>query len=207
MLREGNVATRVVVTRAIDHRGGKQMNDKRGVRNRLIFAEKRLDDLGKLEGGDFSIVTEIQRQQPLQEFFFHLVGAVEFLAQTVNDVRNLINDEEDVTPGKVCRKLASGDPVKTILSQLCPPTRHKQLPPDPYSEEGSHFRIILLRNRVCHLARTPFHFRRGGSEPPCSLFLDPRDRNDKGSYKPAIEELTLFWKLVKDKCEQILSIQ
>jgi hypothetical protein len=181
------------------------MNDTRGVRNRLLFAKRRLDELTKMGGGDFGIVPEIERQQPLQEFFFHLVGAIEFLAQTINDARQLINDEEDVTPGGLCQKLSTGDPLGTILSLLHPQTRHKQLPTDPYSEEGSHFRIILLRNRVCHHNRNPFHFRRG-SEPPCSLFLDPRDRQEKkGSYKPAIEELTLFWKLVNDKCEYILS--
>lgn len=178
------------------------MEDKRGVRNRLIFAKKRLDELSVLNGGNLT-VPEIQRQQPLQEFFFHLVGAIEFLAQTVNDARTLIDDEEDVSVVEVCQKLVPNDPVKPLLSQLHPKTRKQKLPPDPYSEEGSHFRILLLRNRVCHLARNPFVFR-VGSEPPCSLRLDPRDKKDNGSKKPAIEELTLFWKLVNDKCEQIL---
>ena len=181
------------------------MNDKRGVRNCLKFSKRRLDDLSMLGGVDFGIVHEIERQQPLQEFFFHLVGAIEFLAQTINDARQLIRGEEDVTPGEVCRKLATNDPLRTIFGHLSTQTRHKPLPKDPYSEEGSHFRIILLRNRVCHHGRHPFHFRQG-SEPPCSLFLDPRDRQEKeGSYKPAIEELTLFWQLVNDKCELILS--
>jgi len=184
------------------------MNDTRGVRNRLLFAKRRLDELTKMGGGDFGIVPEMERQQPLQEFFFHLVGGIEFLAQTINDDRQLIVNEEDVTPGRVCRKLAGGDPVRTILSQLHPQTRNRPMPADPYSEEGSHFRIILLRNRVCHHGRNPFHFR-AGTKPvsvPCSLFLDPRDRQEKeGSYKPAIDELTLFWQLVSDKCEHILS--
>ena len=181
------------------------MDDLRGVRNRLLFAKRRLDELVKL-GGDFGPIPEIERQQPIQEFFFHLVGAIEFLAQTINDDRKLNVDEEQVTPRRVCGKLPSGDPVRTILSQLYPQTRQQPLPANPYSEEGSLFRIILLRNRVCHHGRNPFHFRRG-SDPPCSLFLDPRDRQEKeGSSKPAIEELALFWQLVNDKCEQILSI-
>ena len=181
------------------------MDDKRGVRNRLLFAKQRLDDLSKLGGGDFSIVPEIERQQPIQEFFFHLVGAIEFLAQTINDARRLGIDEEDVTPDRVCKKLSNGDPIRAIISQLYPKTRRQPLPKDPYSEEGTLFRVILFRNRVCHHGRNPFHFRRG-SEPPCSLFLDPRDRQDKGSCKPAIEELKLFWSVVNNRCEQILSI-
>ena len=184
------------------------MEDKRCVRNRLIFAKQRLADLKKLGGEeeDLGPVSETERQQPMQEFFFHLVGAIEFLAQTVNDTRKLIIDEEDVSPSTICRKLSDGDPIKEILSKLHPQTRGKRLPQDQYSDDASHFRIILLRNRVCHHGRNPFHFRRG-SEPPCSLFLDPRDRQEKeGSCKPAIEELSHFWELVNYKCEQILSI-
>lgn len=180
------------------------MGDTRGVRNRLEFAKRRLDELSRMKGGDFGIVPEEERQQPLQEFFFHLVGAIEFLAQTINDARKLGVHEEDVNPRTICEKLPKGDTLMTTLSHLHPQTRHKPLPKDPYSEEGSHFRIMLLRNRVCHHGRNPFHFRQG-SEPPCSLFLDPRDRQEKeGSCKPATEELALFWQLVNDKCEHIL---
>ncbi len=184
------------------------MEDKRGVKNRLLFAERRLDDLRKLGGeeGDLGPVSEVKRQQPMQEFFFHLVGAIEFLAQTINDIRPLINNEEDVTPRAICRELPDGDPIKAILSKLHPQTHGKPLMKDPYSEEASHFRIILLRNRVCHHGRNPFHFQTGS--PSCSLFLDPRDRQEKdGSNKSTIEELSHFWRLVNDKCEQILSIE
>lgn len=185
---------------------GKQgMEDKRGARNRILFAKRRLDELSQLGGGNFGTVSEIERQQPIQEFFFHLVGAIEFLAQTINDVRSLGIDEESVNPGKVCRYLKDGDPVKLILGKLYPQTRGKRLTQGPYSEEGTLFRIILFRNRVCHHGRNPFYFR-VGSEPPCSLFLDPRDRQDKGSHKSAIEELASFWELVNKKCEQILSM-
>jgi len=179
------------------------MDDRRGVRNRLLFARRRLDELSQLGGGNLGTVSEIERQQPIQEFFFHLVGAIEFLAQTITDVRALPINEEDVNPRKVYKHLKDNDLAKPILGQLYPQTRGKQLTQDPYSEEGSHFRIILFRNRVCHHGRNPFHFR-VGSEPPCSLFLDPRDRQDKGSYKPATEELTLLWELVNRKCEQVL---
>ncbi len=182
------------------------MKDTIGIGNRLIFAKHRLDELGKLNEGDLSSVQETARQQPLQEFFFHLVGAVEFLAQAINDARMLGLEEEKVTASKVCGKLPTTDPTRTLLEQLHPNTTGKPLPPDPYSEEGSHFRIMLLRNRVCHHGRNPFHFRRG-SDPPCSLFLDPRDRKEtEGSPRPALEELTLFWNLVNDKCEKILSM-
>jgi hypothetical protein len=180
------------------------MEDTRSVRNRLLFAKLRLGQLSLMAGGDFGVVSEIERQQPLQEFFFHLVGAIEFLAQTVNDARKLIASEEDVSPYEVCRRLPDEDPIKELLNQLYPRTRHRQLPQDPYSEDGMHFRIITFRNRVCHHGRNPFCFR-VGSDPPCSLLLDPRNRKIC-SEKPAMDELTLFWKLVSDKCEKVLAL-
>lgn len=180
------------------------MKDTRFVRNRLLFAKRRLDQLSLMAGGDFGSVSEIERQQPMQEFFFHLVGGIEFLAQAVNDAKILIESEEDVSPREVCRKLPDKDPIKGLLNQLYPPTRRRQLPQDPYSEDGTHFRIILFRNRVCHHGRNPFFFR-VGSDPPCSLFLDPRNRTT-GSANPAMDELILFWKLVNDKCEKVLAL-
>ncbi len=128
-------------------KGVKQMDDTRGVRNRLLFAKRRLDELMKLEV-DFVTLgasPEKDRQQAIQEFFFHLVGAIDFLAQAINDDRKLIVDEKgEVNEGKVkvatvCQKLKNlqdGDSIRTILNQLHPKTGGKPLPQDPYSEEG-----------------------------------------------------------------------
>ena len=115
------------------------MEVKRHVRHRLLFAKRRLDELTRLGGpeGDLGTVSEVERQQPLQEFFFHLVGAIEFLSQNVNDTRGrLITDEEDVTPGAVCQRLPAGDTIRTTLSKLHPKTRSEPLPEDPYSEDA-----------------------------------------------------------------------
>ena len=123
------------------------MDDTRGLRPRLLFAKRRLDDLSLLAGGDFGKVQEAERLQPLQEFFFHLVGAIEFIAQTINDIKKLGLNEEYLTPRRVSLKLPEDDRIRIILSQLCPTTRGYHLPNDPYSEDGSFFRIILLRFR------------------------------------------------------------
>lgn len=185
------------------------MDDKRGVRNRLQFAKVRLDDLLQLEAkyGDLGSTPEAERQQPLQEFLFHLVCAMDFLAQNVNDVRGLGLDPARVTLGRVAASLPAGDPAKAVLGTLHPKAR--ALPKDPYSEEGSLLRIRLLRNRVCHHKRNPFVMYIGSEQGPDAtrLFLDPRDRGEKeGSIKPATEELTHFWRLVSEKCEQVLSM-
>ena len=59
------------------------------VRERLRFAAVRRDDLLALNDGDFLGADADERQQLVQEFFFHLVGAIEVLAQLVNDARGL----------------------------------------------------------------------------------------------------------------------
>ncbi len=174
----------------------------------LFFAEKRLEDLNKLEklyDGELGRAQPRDIQQLIQEFLFHLGGAMEFLAQAVNKSKNLGIDMERVRVSTVCDKLPNGDPICKILKELHPATYEKPLPSDPYSEEGSHFRIMVLRNRVCHHGRNPFHFR-VGSVPPASLFLDPRDPKLASSQKPALDELNYFLELVNDKCQQVLKL-
>jgi len=173
------------------------------VNDRLFFARRRLAELMKLNGGDLAGAPLRERQQLIQEFLFHLVGAIEFLAQVVNHLKNLGIDVEDVDVKNVCNKLPNGNRIKRLLRQLHPRTRGKLLPQDPYSEEGCHSRIMLLRNRVCHHAHNPFFFR-VGSTPRSSLFIDPRNPALGGSEKPAIEELDHFLELVNDKCQQVL---
>lgn len=179
------------------------MSSPDAVNDRLFFARRRLRELERLNNGDLAGAKHRDRQQLIQEFLFHLVGAVEFLAQVLNIAKNLGINVEEVSVGAVCRKLPNGNRERTLLEQLHPTTRGRPLPPDPYSEEGCHFRILVLRNRVCHHGHNPFFFR-VGSTPRSSLFIDPRNPNLGGSLEPAIDELNRFWKLVDDKCQQVL---
>jgi hypothetical protein len=180
--------------------------------DRLDFAKRRLADLEELarNGEDLSGADTKERQQLIQEFFFNLVGAIEFLAQAVNTSKTLEINTEEVTIPKVCNKLKADDPIKSILKMLHPKTRGIPLPNDPYSEEGCHFRIFVYRNRVCHHGHNPFHFRVyiGGpnEEPSTSLVLDPRKRSLGASKESAISELNHFYKLVYDKCQNVLAM-
>ncbi|MFQ6089683.1 MAG: hypothetical protein ACE5K0_12400, partial [Candidatus Methanofastidiosia archaeon] len=70
--------------------------------------------------------------------------------------------------------------------------------------EGCHFRIVLLRNRVCHRGHSNFFLFARAEESRVSLFLDPRKRGLGPSKKPAVDELHHFWDLVNDKCKQVL---
>ena len=188
--------------------------DKVTVIDRLYFAKRRLTDLEELacNGEDLCGADPKERQQLIQEFFFHLVGAIEFLAQVVNTSKTLKINAEEVTVSKVCKKLNINDPIKSILEKLHPKTRGKPLPNDPYSEEGCHFRIFVYRNRVCHHGHNPFHFRStiyigapNEEEDSTSLVLDPRNRSLGASKESAISELNHFYKLVYDKCQKVLA--
>lgn len=178
--------------------------------DRLDFGKRRLTDLEELarNGEDLSGADK-ERPQLIQEFFFHLVGAIEFLAQLVNTSKTLKINAEEVTVSEVCKKLNVNDPIKSILEKLHPKTRGKPLPNDQYSEEDCHFRIFVYRNRVCHHGHNPFQFRvyigAPNEEPPTSLVLDPRNRSLGASKESAISELNHFYDLVYDKCQKVLA--
>ena len=180
--------------------------DKQSVMDRLDFAKRRLIDLKELarNGEDLAGAAPKERQQLIQEFFFHLVGAIDFLAQVVNTSKTLGIDVEKVTVVEVCRKLNKNNPIKSILEELHPKTRGEPIPDDPYSREGCHFRILRYRNRVCHQGHNPFYFSLGPGKPPTSLFLDPINGSHGGSEKSAISELKQFYDLVYDKCLKVL---
>ncbi len=175
------------------------------VDDRLFFAKQRLEDLDRLEksyGGELGRAQTRDRQQLMQEFFFHLVGAIEFLAQVINESKTLM-PMTAVTPQKVCRRLGYNDPIGRLLDTLYPVTRSRPLPQDPYSEEGCHFRILVMRHWVCHYSHNPYAFRLG-SMPPTSLLIDPGNRSLGSSQRPVLDELYRFFELVDDKCQQIL---
>jgi len=189
------------------------MSSPDAVNDRLSFAWRRLKELEELTRDDEDLggADPKERQQLIQEFFFHLLGAIEFLAQVVNTSKSLGIDMERVTINRVCNMLNAQDiPIKTTLEKLHPPTYNQQLPPDPYSDAGCHYRIVVYRNRVCHHGNNPFCFRAYiGSPnelPPTSLFLDPRYRNLGASKESAISELNRFYELVKAKCLQVLKM-
>jgi hypothetical protein len=184
------------------------------VHDRLYFAERRLNDLCTLNGGDFGGASHRERQPLLQEFFFHLCGAIDFLAQEVNDVLNLGLGQEEVTVSQVCQKISKRDPkhpIITLLTQLHPNTKRSLLA-NPYSDEGSHYRIIVFRNFVSHIRHNPMSMKVfiGTSDPSSThLFMDPRlPHTPKDQRTPSnrsvIDELALFLELVISKCNLVL---
>jgi hypothetical protein len=175
------------------------------VLERLTFVERRLQELLGLNDGDLPGADSSYRQQLVQEFFFHLVGAMEVLAQLVNEFRGLGIDPEDVSIMKVSRVLPTTDPVKAKLAALTAKTQGQPLPTDPYSDEGYIFRIRNYRHQVTHRRRNPFLFR-VGAMPPASFLLDPRNPTPVPSEQSAQDELLHMFDLIKARCEEILAL-
>jgi len=132
------------------------------VRERLGFARRRKEELVALNGGDLPGADPHNRQQLVQEFFFHLVGAIEMLAQLVNEVRHLRLDVEDASASAVIEALPQADALRAALAALYANTRRgRPVPRDPYSDEGLIYRIWNYRHQVTHRRRQPFQFNVG----------------------------------------------
>lgn len=174
------------------------------VRERLSFALRRLQELLNLAGGDLAGANGSDRQQLVQEFFFHLVGATEVLAQLVNEVRGIELDSEAVTVWKVSAKLPEGDAVKSNLEGLYERTRGLPVPKDPYDETGYIFRILNYRHQVTHRRRNPFNFTVPTRE--TRLMLDPRMEKPDPSKKTAQDELNHMFRLIKRRCMKVLEL-
>jgi hypothetical protein len=165
-----------------------------------------------LNNGELSGANAQERLQLVQEFFFHLVGATEVLAQLVNEVRGLGIDSEQVEVYGVANTLPATDPIKAPLDSLYTRTRRQPLPADPYSDEGYMFRILNYRNQVTHRHRNPFqfviHLPVGAKTSPAQayLLLDSRDPTIGASNKTAQDELHYMLTLIKTRCEKILSV-
>ncbi len=173
------------------------------VTQRIDFAERRLQELLALNGGNLRTADELARQQLVQEFFFHLVGSIEMLAASVNDSRKLGISEDIITAKEVIQKLPSGDPVKAKLSALYARTRKEALPANPYDDAGYVFRLYNYRNQVSHRGRNPWTFNVGGG-PPITLQLDPRQPGIGGSKLSVQDDLQRMLSIVRTRINQIL---
>jgi hypothetical protein len=176
--------------------------DKSLARDRITSAKRRLGNLVALGYSGISARPQ-ERQQFTQEFFLHAVGAVEMLAQLVNQGRALGKSPDQVSPPRVVKALSASDPIVPILSVLYANTRKNPMPADPYSDAGYIWRLWNYRHQVSHRGRNPFDFRIGGRH-PVSLRLDPGNPVLGASKKPLLEELQEMIDFVEKQCEVIL---
>jgi hypothetical protein len=176
---------------------------------KLRFARARLADLKMLIEESRLAADPDARHQLTQEFFFHLVGATEYLAQLVNERRSLQLALEDVAIYKVAREVEKRDPSDPLLAPLkglSADTRKTALPNDPYSAEGLVYRTINYRNEVAHRNTNPFHFALSAGPKIAFLCLDPRDHARGQSNRPVDVDLSSMLSVVDQRCHMVLEI-
>src|SRR5215468_2003213 len=148
------------------------------VHQKLRFARARLANLEALIADNRLASDPDARQQLTQEFFFHIVGATEYLAQLVNERRSLQLRSEHVAIHRVAKELEKRNPSDLLLvplKGLSADTRKTVLPADPYSEQGLVYRTINYRNEIVHRNTNPFHFELQAGPKIAFFWLDPRD--------------------------------
>ena len=188
------------------------------IKTKLSFAERRLRDLCLLNDGDILGADSGERQMLIQEFFFHLVGSIEYLAQWVNEEKYLGLDKNHVSLTKVRELLSTEDPVRNIMSFLYANPMKDYNPlaqPDGISfgrsEKGLIYRIWNYRHQVVHRGRQALFFfhpvgNTGHVQREAQLVLDPRSNKPIPADRAVQTDLEAMLKLVKQKLNQVRSL-
>jgi hypothetical protein len=179
------------------------------VHQKLGFARARLVDLNALIAANRLVPDPDARHQLTQEFFFHVVGATEYLAQLVNERRSLQLRSDNVAVHKVAKEIQKrrpSDPLLLPLKGLSADTRNTVLPADPYSEEGLIYRTINYRNEIVHRNTNPFHFVLSAGPKVAFFWLDPRDPSRGQSGRPVDVDLSNMFSVVEQRCRTVLAI-
>jgi hypothetical protein len=172
------------------------------IAERLDFARRRFGDIRALIAAK-ALGAEVHlRQQLAQEFFFHCVGAIDLLAQLINERRSLGLDSEKVSIAAVAKRLPDNDPLTPALKKLYVNPRGQSVPADPYSPDGYLFRLYNYRHQVTHRRRNPFHFRL--SSPSPSFALDPRVPRGAHSKNTSADDMQQILDLVAKRCAEAL---
>lgn len=168
------------------------------VEERFNFAKTRSEELFSLNSGDIAGADGHYRQQLVQEFFFHLLGALDLFAQYVNEQRSMSFDQDQVSIGQIHDKFRATDPLDAAIRALYANPKRTVMPADPYGDDGYLYRAYNYRHQVTHRRRNPFLFRAGNPH-LASFIIDPRLPVGNGpnhSIKTYDEEMQAMYKII-----------
>jgi hypothetical protein len=161
-----------------------------------------MNELLSLNGGNLPGAKATDKHRLVQEFFFHLVGAVDWAAQVVNERCELHLDPDQVTVPVVCDHLPLDHPIRPRLASLYARTKGKPLPADPYSREGLVFRAYNYRHQVTHRSTNPFRY---GDNPETAFSLDPREDSTVRSQLSVEDDMEQMFAIFKAGCQDVFA--
>jgi hypothetical protein len=175
------------------------------VLQKLSFAERRLRDMRTLNSGRFSGAPAAEKHQLGEEFFFHLIGAVDLTAQFVNATCGLGLAADRVTMSAVLSRLTHPPELRATLSALHARPWRDPMPSDPYSPAGLVYRAHNYRHQVTHRQANPYVFR-VGDLPEVSFELDPRKSRVTPSALSLWDEMDAMLSIVSSGCSRAMSL-
>jgi hypothetical protein len=151
--------------------------DEEAVLARVASARLRSSELLGLNGGDLAGADAHERQRLAQEVFFHLGGAIEFMAQLAGERRG-VGSADTISASNISDRLRA-DPLEASLRNLYVSLRKAPFPNDPYDDEGYLWRIYNYRHQVTHRGANPFNFQvfLGDAALSTAAAPTPRDRS------------------------------
>lgn len=185
-----------------------QIMERQTVIEKLSYAQNRLNkilDLSRLEVffNDFQT-----RQRVTHEFFFHLIGAMDYLLQFINDQLDLGLQTKKVDAGNVKKRLANQNPehkLAPLIELFSIDLRNRSILNEPYSNTGMMFRIKNYRNRVAHRGLNPYNIV-VANDINAYMFIDPEFPGLGNSDLSFLTDLRAMFELVSTNIHLALDI-
>jgi hypothetical protein len=158
-----------------------------------------------LNSGRFGEAPAAEKHQLGEEFFFHLIGAVDLTAQFVNAACSLGLAPDHVNMGEVLSRLTRAPELRATLSALHARPLRDPMPADPYSQAGLVYRAYNYRHQVTHRQANPYVFR-VGDLPEASFELDPRASKVIPSALSLWDEMDTMLSVFSSGCSRAMSL-
>lgn len=176
---------------------------------KLTYACRRLKDMQNLNAGNFVGASTSDKHQLTQEFFFHLIGAVDYTAQFVNSalelkITGIVNAKNVIDKLEATNKYPSvKNELKCIYVNL---KENPTMPAKPYSHYGLVYRAYNYRHQVTHRGLYPFIYQPNTTRVSVSLELDPRNDSTMPSKSSLFKDLEDMFELFSIGCYKVIQL-
>jgi hypothetical protein len=181
---------------------------------KLSFARQRMCELEPLAAGEFTNDLSAMKHQLVQEYFFHLIGAVDYASQYINNKLDFGIAIDDVKVWRIIKKLKGNDKYKALSEALCDiyteTDQVKKMPRDPYLPKSLIWRAYKYRHRVTHWGFNSFIYKvylgSRNVQPEICLPLDIYADNPIPSNYSIMEDLEAMYEYFYQGCMKVVSL-